>query len=112
MLEEFFRSRGYDVSGAGDGRSALSLAEADGVDVVVTDIVMPEMEGVEFIRELRGRHPGISVIALSGGGSLGPDTYLHIASKLGADRTFRKPVRLSELLKAVESLTGGGQPIT
>jgi YesN/AraC family two-component response regulator len=72
--------------------------------IILTDIVMPEMEGIQTIVEFRRTYPGVKIIAVSGGGRISPDQYLLMATKLGAHRVFSKPFKTSELLAAVEEL--------
>ena len=74
------------------------------IDIVLTDIVMPDMEGIETIRELRKINPDVKIIAFSGGGSLSPDSYLKIAASMGANYTFTKPFDLNELKETVKKL--------
>ena len=65
---------------------------------------MPEKEGIETIMDLRREFPEVKIIAVSGGGRIDPEEYLHMAEKLGADRTFAKSVEGEELLKAVREV--------
>lgn len=74
------------------------------MDLVVTDMVMPEMDGVELILILRKTHPRLPVIAMSGGGRLGPDDYLKIARAGGAARILAKPFEIDQLLWMVREL--------
>ncbi len=67
-------------------------------DTVVIDIIMPEREGVETIIEIRARRPNIKIIALSGGGRMGPDMFLNLASTFGAYELLKKPIKLADLL--------------
>jgi CheY-like chemotaxis protein len=104
LIASYFTANDYTVIEAADGRSALQkFAKAD-VDVVITDLIMPDMEGIETIRELHKLKPCIKIIALSGGGSMSPSGYLNIASKMGAQYSFSKPVSLEVLKNAVEKL--------
>jgi len=105
MLRMTFEDAGYLVSDAADGKAALSLFHKDPVDVVITDILMPEMEGLETIIELRRAAPDLKVIAISGGGKVSAAGYLETAIQLGAVRTFKKPVDRDELVSAVDKLT-------
>jgi len=73
-------------------------------DLIITDIVMPKKEGIETIVELRRDFPEVKIIAMSGGGNLGPDTYLQMAKGLGAMRTLTKPIKREDFLKAVWEL--------
>jgi|CXWL01.1.fsa_nt_gi CheY-like chemotaxis protein len=107
-LRQSFRRRferdGYRVLEAGDGTEAVTRVEREGVDLVVTDILMPGREGIETITALRARFPALPIIALTGGST----AYLKAAAKFGANRTFEKPVDLDELVGAVREalLTG------
>ena len=97
---------GYEVVEAGDGHEGLLAFKAQPVDLVITDLIMPEMEGVETIHALRQLSPFLPIIAISGGGRGSPENYLHIAQKLGAAKAFAKPLEPSELCAAVASLLG------
>ena len=74
---------------------------------MITDIIMPEQEGIETILELRHDFPDVKIIAISGGGRIGPNSYLAMAERLGAHRAFAKPFDQKELLEAVKELLGG-----
>lgn len=104
MLKQTFERAGYEVGTASNGRIGLQLYQCKPFDVVITDLIMPDMEGIETISKLRKDDPTVKVIAISGGGRNSPDDYLHLAKKLGADRTFSKPVDRNELLAAVKDL--------
>ena len=104
MLRQTFKQAGYEVATASNGRIGIQLYQSEPFDIVITDLIMPDMEGIETITHLRRFNPGVKVIAISGGGRNRPDDYLHLASKLGAARTFTKPVDRSALLEAVEDL--------
>ncbi|MCD4848010.1 MAG: response regulator [Candidatus Aegiribacteria sp.] len=104
MLVKFFQKEGYGTLEASDGKSALKIYRDEIIDVVITDIVMPDMEGIETIRELRKINPDVKIIAFSGGGSLAPDGYLKIAASMGARYTFQKPFDINELKDAVQIL--------
>ena len=104
MLKQTFERAGYVVETAANGRIGIQLYTTNPHDVVITDLIMPEMEGIETISSLRKGNPNVKVIAISGGGRNSPDDYLHMASKLGASRTFTKPVDRNALLEAVAEL--------
>jgi DNA-binding response OmpR family regulator len=106
MLRMTFEDEGYPVTTAPDGRAGVRAYEEDPADLVITDLVMPEQEGLETIQKLRGRSPDLKIIAISGGGRLVPDTFLTLAKKIGADRAFRKPVDRKALLAEVRELLG------
>ncbi len=92
-------SQDYTVLTAQNGREALRFLDGHGVDAVVTDLFMPEMDGIETITALRKRFPGIRVVAMSG--RPGVD-YLTVARELGVARTLRKPFEIDELLSALK----------
>ncbi|HYL87299.1 MAG TPA: response regulator [Burkholderiales bacterium] len=92
-------SQDYNVLTAQNGKEALRFLDGQGVDAVVTDLFMPEMDGIETISALRKRFPGIRVIAMSG--RPGVD-YLTVARELGVARTLRKPFEIDELLSALK----------
>jgi len=78
---------------------------------VITDLIMPEKEGLETITELRERHPGIKIIAMSGGGRLNNDDYLYMARKFGAACTLAKPFSREELKAALaKAFQSGASP--
>lgn len=104
MLRLALERTGYAVVEASDGKEGIRLYREKLCDLIITDLIMPEKEGIEIIRELKQEFPDIKIIAMSGGGLVSPDNYLYIAGKLGARRTFAKPVDRGELLNAVEEL--------
>ena len=73
-------------------------------DVVITDIIMPEKEGLETIREMRRIKQDLKIIAMSGGGKVSADNYLEIAKIFGASRVISKPFTKSEMVSAVREL--------
>jgi CheY-like chemotaxis protein len=95
---------GYEVQEACNGHQALTLVRQARPDLVITDLIMPEKEGIETIVELRRSDPELPIIAISGGGRLSMEDNLLIAQKLGARSTLTKPFRSVELLEAVESV--------
>ena len=97
---------GHTVVAVGSGRAGLDLLDKSDFDVVLTDIIMPEMEGIEIIMAIRKRLPKIRLVAMSGGGRTGNIDFLSAASKLGADAILRKPFTIGALKKAI----GEGEP--
>jgi CheY-like chemotaxis protein len=104
MLREALVRHGHAVDEAMDGLQALVRFAEQQPDLVITDIIMPEREGIETIQTFRGKCPTIPIIAVSGGGRRGPGGYLSTALELGANRAFRKPFRIEEVLTAVDEL--------
>jgi len=103
-VSRLLQRAGYEVVTAANGAEALATARFVRADLIITDILMPEKEGLETIAELRREFPELPVIAVSGGGIVDPESYLTLAQKLGADRTLAKPFGFQELLSTVQEL--------
>jgi hypothetical protein len=103
LLCQFLVGAGYEVSESSDGRQAVAEVDAGGVALVITDLVMPEQEGIETIREMRRRHPAVKIVAMSGafGGR-----FLRTAEMLGAHATLLKPVSADTLVRTVRAVLG------
>ena len=93
---------GYNVREAADGAAALKSLTDTTVELVITDIIMPNMEGIETIRALRRAYPHLSIIAMSGGGRMKPEGYLEVAKAFGAECILSKPFDNAQLFAAVE----------
>lgn len=104
MLRQALERAGYEVTDAPDGRAGVQLQRTIPADVIITDILMPEQEGLETIRELRRDFPTAKIIAMSGGGQIGSASFLTIAERLGARRALQKPFGLQEMLDVVEEM--------
>ncbi|HSI09645.1 MAG: response regulator [Rariglobus sp.] len=102
VQKEILEDAGHTVVTASDGHRALVAVKAGGIDLVITDIIMPRKEGIETIVELRTNYPLLKVIAMSGGGRVGALSYLEVAEKLGALHTLEKPFNAATLLAAVK----------
>jgi len=102
FLSSLLEGEGYRVFQAADGKQALAKCREDLPDLVITDLVMPEQEGLETIHAMRRDWPQIRVIAMSG--ALG-GAYLELARKMGADAVMRKPFESGEILNEVRRLT-------
>ncbi len=99
-----FRSRAFEVVAAPDGQAGLAQFAKSPTDLVVTDIIMPNREGIETIVALKKRRPSVKVIAISGGYRVGPEDFLNLAGHVGADGVLAKPFKLSKLLDKAEAL--------
>ncbi len=104
MLRETLIQEHYEVVEAANGREAIDLYRQSPCDVVITDIIMPEQDGVETIHTLRREFPKVKIIAISGGSAnIAGDYLLGTAGALGAVNTFHKPVDMTLLLDAVKT---------
>lgn len=100
---------GYEVVSARNGREGLAAFQNEQPALVITDILMPEQEGVETIRAIRQLSPDLPIIAISGGGRFSGADYLAIATAFGASRTIAKPFEADTLLNSVaQCLAAGG----
>lgn len=99
-LEQFLRAAGHAVVTASDGAKAAKLFRAEPFELILTDIVMPNREGLETIIELRREFPDVGVIAMSGGVARSK-LYLELAAELGAHRTLAKPFAPLQLAEAI-----------
>ena len=106
LLRTMLEREGYDVLDASNGAEGIKLCVNDPADLVITDIIMPEKDGMETIVEIRREFPDTKIIAISGGDRVEPGAYLEMAKKLGAQDTFTKPFEREEILAAVRNLIG------
>ena len=104
MIKKMLEKAGYEVDIALNGKDGMELFKKSIPDLLITDIIMPEKEGLETIFELRRKYPELKIIAISGGGRISPDGYLPGAKLLGADLVFQKPLDQKEFLHAVSML--------
>lgn len=104
LLKQLLENEGYNVTTARNGRIGIQLYRAEPSDLVITDLIMPEKEGIETIRELRKDYPDVKIIAISGGGAIAPTEYLNIAQRLGVQKTLSKPFKTAEILEAIRQL--------
>jgi len=101
MLSAVLRRAGYEVREACNGNEATIMYCSHQTDLVITDLIMPEKEGLETIREIRHTNPGVKIIAMSGGGRNGFEDYLKVAKAFGARIVIDKPFSHQEILSAV-----------
>ena len=102
LLVEILERAGYQIVTAANGAEGLRLYRAQPAELVITDLIMPEKEGLETILALRKEFPKVPIIAVSGGGRSGAISYLPLAKSLGAARTVAKPFSRQEILDAVK----------
>lgn len=101
MLRVTLEKEGYQVIEAPDGGKGIKLCRTHPVSLVLTDIFMPDKEGIETIIELKRDFPEVKIFSMSGGGSVGPETFLKISSQLGVLQTFTKPIDRKALVRAI-----------
>ena len=115
-MKQILELEGYEVSLAADGKDGLEKLEKQGADLVITDIIMPGMDGVATVGHIKRDNPDLPVIVISGGGNVAPAAYapgaistsafLASAQKAGAERTLTKPFERHEILSAIRELLG------
>lgn len=106
VFERFLKKQGYAVTCAEDGKEGLRSMDEETPHLVITDIMMPNADGLEVALSMREKHPDIPVIAISGGAKSMSMDFLPLIRKFGACNVFYKPVELSDLLKGVRELIG------
>ena len=100
LIRNIFSNEEYEIEEAENGVEGLEIVRKHDIDLVVTDIIMPVMEGLELIMHLKRDFPNIKIIAISGG----KPYYLYMAKKLGIEGIFTKPLNLQQFLGAVKRL--------
>ncbi len=106
MFKEMLERANYEVFDINNGKEGINFYRSNPTDLIITDIVMPEKEGIETIINLMKEFSNIKIIAISGGGRSGPQNYLETAKLLGAKYSFTKPFQKEDILKAIESCIG------
>jgi DNA-binding response OmpR family regulator len=104
LIRDALTRKDFNVLEAENGKEALVQFKPGIIELVVTDLIMPEEDGLKVIMKIKEKKPGIKVIAISGGGKAGPGSYLSLAKALGADAVFSKPFSISSLVEKVENL--------
>ena len=103
-IERLLVMEGHEVVTAANGLEALEAAKTGAFELVITDLVMPEKQGIETIIDLKAQSPGSKIIAISGEGKSNVSIYLDLARKLGAAATLTKPFGRTELLGTIEDV--------
>lgn len=103
-LKLALEAAGYAVTLAVNGREAIRIQQETPVDILITDLIMPESDGLELLKAFREEFPATRVVVISGDIKLDPNRYLSSAELMGADATFRKPFDMEAFLKTLESL--------
>ncbi len=115
LIRTILGKEGFEILEAAGGKEGLRLFDPRSIDAVITDVLMPEIDGLAVIRQIRQQYPLTPIVALSGGGRvLTPEVSLGVAKKVGAFQSLAKPFTRSELLRAVravlEDADDDGQP--
>jgi CheY-like chemotaxis protein len=101
-VAQLLEPEGFTIREAGDGNSGLKIIEAHAPFAALVDIIMPDCDGLELIGQIRSRWPDMRIIAMSGGGRLGPGVFLDTAKGLGANACLTKPILAEELMQALQ----------
>ena len=104
MLQAQLEMEGFDVATAPDGARALALLGRQRTDLIITDLFMPDKDGIETILEIREKYPALQIVAMSGWDSRQGSDYLKVAREIGAVRTVKKPFELPDIVKIVRDL--------
>ena len=107
MLRLMLERDGYEVVEAPDGIEGIRAYRQNPTDLIITDLIMPNKDGIGMIIELQKEFPDVKIIAMSGGGLNKPDGYLKGAKKLGAACTLTKPIDREKMLRAVKNIIKG-----
>ena len=104
MLKLMLEREGYEVIEAPDGVEGIKVYRQNPADLILTDLIMPNKDGIGMIIDLKKEFPDVNIIAMSGGGLNKPEGYLKGAKKLGAACTLTKPIDREEMLRAVKEI--------
>ena len=110
MLRLMLERDGYEVVEAPDGIEGIKAYRQNPTDLIITDLIMPNKDGIGMIIELQKEYPDVKIIAMSGGGLNKPEGYLKGAKKLGATCTLTKPIDREKMLRAVKNILKGTDP--
>lgn len=104
MIRVILGNELYEFAEVGNGLDAQAILEKQKFDLIITDVIMPDCDGIELVMAVRRKLPDIKVIVMSGGGRVRAGHYLDLAGKLGAARVFEKPFDTAALRKTVQEL--------
>jgi len=104
MIKKMLERAGFEVELALNGKEGLEVFKRVSIDLVICDIIMPEKEGLETIREMKHLCSDMKILAMSGGGRVSSENYLNTASAFGATRTMAKPFSQKQMVSTVREL--------
>lgn len=102
LFRMWLEREGFEVFAAENGMEGMKVQLATPMDLIVCDLIMPVQEGIETITQIKNQFPEVGIIAISGGGKIGPDSYLSVAEHLGAWRVFTKPVDMRLMIETIK----------
>lgn len=102
LIRMWLEREGFEVFEAENGKKGVEAHLSHPVEMVICDLIMPVQEGIETISQFREEFPEVGIIAISGGGKIGPDSYLAVAEQLGAWKVFTKPLDMPSLIRAIK----------
>ncbi|MFT5699290.1 MAG: DNA-binding NtrC family response regulator [Desulforhopalus sp.] len=102
LFRMWLEREGFEVFEAENGMEGVKIQRQNPMDFIVCDLIMPVQEGIETITEIKNEFPDIGIIAISGGGKIGPDSYLSVAKHLGAWRVFTKPIDMRLMVETIK----------
>lgn len=106
-VHQMLERAGHQVTSTGNGREGIALVQQTPFELVITDLIMPDTDGLELIQELNRLTPSVRVLAISGGGRVNANEYLTVARKFGASAVLAKPFSTAELREAIAQALGG-----
>jgi DNA-binding response OmpR family regulator len=102
ILRMWLEKAGFEVFEAVDGKMGVDVHQKTPVDMMICDLIMPGQEGLETITQFKNHYPEVCIIAISGGGQIGPESYLPIARSLGAWKVYRKPLGIATMIDDIK----------
>ena len=108
LIGKALNKEGHKATLVENGVEAIRKIKEENFDLMITDILMPEKEGIEIIQEVRETHPDLKIIAISSGGRVGYSSFLRIAEAFGADQSLEKPFNPAQLIEKITQLSATG----
>ncbi|MBI9099149.1 MAG: response regulator [Spirochaetaceae bacterium] len=104
LIKIMLEGEGHEAVMAEDGIIGLDIMNNNTFDLIITDIIMPNQEGIETIVQIRSKNPGTKILAISGGGRIGSTDYLTLAKNFGVDKTLAKPFYHKDFINCIREL--------